>query len=297
LTGDFVDAQTDLNDNWDNLDGKVGFVPCTSGTRPGAPFTGMHIYETNTLNTLVWNGTAWKRVFKETQANWTEAIIIERGASNGGFAVQVTSDTNTRWFIQCDGMLRWGNGALSQDTNLYRSGTDALKTDDSFEVVGNFTLGGNLFLPGRKRKTADTNKISDTTFATDPHLTIPMEANRAYSVRGMFLVTSATAADIKCQFTGPAGYTHRVVWETWSKATAVGTQLADSRMTIEGENAAIPTGGSTFSTQSNWIVISGVVITGGTAGNFNLQWAQNTSTASNTTMYANSWLELIPLAT
>lgn len=32
---------------------------CTSTTRPTAPYTGQVIYETDTLQTLVWNGTAW----------------------------------------------------------------------------------------------------------------------------------------------------------------------------------------------------------------------------------------------
>lgn len=37
-----------------------GLIICTSSTRPSSPFQGMAIYETNTKNIYVWNGSAWK---------------------------------------------------------------------------------------------------------------------------------------------------------------------------------------------------------------------------------------------
>lgn len=140
LTGDFVDAQADLNDNWDNLDGKLGFIPCTSGARPGSPFDGMAIRETDTGNAYVYNGTTWKRLMYEQQTTaWPAAIDVKRTSVTDdilhGWA---TGDATYRFYLQNDGGMGWGNGTTF-DTTLYRSAADTLKTDDNFVVGGLFT--------------------------------------------------------------------------------------------------------------------------------------------------------------
>jgi len=56
---DFVNVVTDINNNADNLDAKMGWVACTSGTRPGSPFNGQGIRETDTSKYYIWNGAAW----------------------------------------------------------------------------------------------------------------------------------------------------------------------------------------------------------------------------------------------
>lgn len=56
------DEQVDIdkiNDNMKKIDTAIGFVVCTSGTRPSTPFTGQSIIETDTRNTMYWNGTRW----------------------------------------------------------------------------------------------------------------------------------------------------------------------------------------------------------------------------------------------
>lgn len=55
-TGDFLDV-TVLNANADKLDTAAGAFPCTAGTRPGSPWHGMLIRETDTRRVLVWNAT------------------------------------------------------------------------------------------------------------------------------------------------------------------------------------------------------------------------------------------------
>jgi microcystin-dependent protein len=60
-TGDDVDV-TDLNDNSDKTDAAVGYIPCTHATRPGSPWQGMPIYETDTGQAFIWSGAAWVRV-------------------------------------------------------------------------------------------------------------------------------------------------------------------------------------------------------------------------------------------
>lgn len=56
------DEQVDvdkINDNMKKIDTAIGFVVCTSGTRPATPFTGQSIIETDTRNTMYWTGARW----------------------------------------------------------------------------------------------------------------------------------------------------------------------------------------------------------------------------------------------
>jgi hypothetical protein len=58
---DFVDVVdiSDLNSNADDIDAAIGSTIVTSATRPSTPFAGQVIYETDTEDSLVWDGTAW----------------------------------------------------------------------------------------------------------------------------------------------------------------------------------------------------------------------------------------------
>jgi hypothetical protein len=60
-TSDNVDVTTDLNDNFDQIDQHLGYLVCTSSTRPTGSdrFTGRTILETDTGNRYYWTGTEW----------------------------------------------------------------------------------------------------------------------------------------------------------------------------------------------------------------------------------------------
>lgn len=141
FTGDFVDAQADLNDNWDNIDGKMGYTICTSGTRPGTPFEGQPIIETDTGDAYVWSGVDWVRTMIDTQSTYWPISFdsVRPNSSNNIISGMVTGDSNDRFSMQADGKMSWGSGSAPQDTNLYRSAADTLKTDDAFIVGGAFT--------------------------------------------------------------------------------------------------------------------------------------------------------------
>lgn len=59
---DFVDVVdvADLNSNADDIDAAVGFAIVTSSTRPGTPWTGQSIFETDTGSSFIWDGSAWQ---------------------------------------------------------------------------------------------------------------------------------------------------------------------------------------------------------------------------------------------
>lgn len=71
--------------------------------------------------------------------NYYRSIRTSTGL--GAYAARVTGDTQDRFLARSDGRLMWGSGSAAQDTVLYRSGANALRTDDSLRVDGNLTVG------------------------------------------------------------------------------------------------------------------------------------------------------------
>ena len=94
------------------------------------------------------------------------------GATTDAIQTRVTGDTVSRLNIDADGGMSWGpGGAAAQDTNLYRSAADTLKTDDNLVVTGTAATG-NLTVTGTVTGTgtADfghTEVTSGITYATD----------------------------------------------------------------------------------------------------------------------------------
>lgn len=56
---DVVDVAQDVNANMDTVDLNVNLRICTSSTRPTNPFLGREIYETDTAQARIWNGSTW----------------------------------------------------------------------------------------------------------------------------------------------------------------------------------------------------------------------------------------------
>ena len=68
----------------------------------------------------------------------------------------VAGDTDERFVAHSGGELAWGPGNAAQDTNLYRSAADTLKTDDDL-VVG----GGDITLNATTLSEADLIDLTD----------------------------------------------------------------------------------------------------------------------------------------
>ena len=68
-----------------------GFRPgvCTSTTRPEAPFNGQVIYETDTKQTLVWQGTAWVMLTDADQPPGLQ-LVKSQAVGTGVSSVTVT---------------------------------------------------------------------------------------------------------------------------------------------------------------------------------------------------------------
>jgi hypothetical protein len=74
---------------------------CTSTTRPASPYEGQVIYQTDTDQTLVWNGTAWRILSSAAVTNGSVLQIVagatntQTGKSNGTYATSTLTATIT----------------------------------------------------------------------------------------------------------------------------------------------------------------------------------------------------------
>lgn len=177
VTGDNVDVDLDLNGNFDKVDNAAGAFPCTSGTRPGSPWHGQIIRETDTGRVYVYNltNTAWDPVFN---SRGSIALAGSSGAANAHMrfdlasgsiltsyflAAKQAADGNYRYAIAYDGFTEWGPGSGAADTNLYRGGVSALYTDDMFRANG-VTLAGNGASIGALAVSSGTDTTTSGTY-------------------------------------------------------------------------------------------------------------------------------------
>lgn len=147
-----VNVATQLNNNLDAIDLNMNFRVCTSSTRPSVVYAGMSIYETDTGNCYVSNGTA------PASASWTSQLVTSSGtititgtnllnlsgsaSGDDKLTATVSGDANKRFKIKADGRHWWGDGTATQDVNLYRSAANTLKTDDVFSALVETTTSG-----------------------------------------------------------------------------------------------------------------------------------------------------------
>jgi hypothetical protein len=98
--------------------------------------------------------------------NFYNIIRAKKFSTTADTAVEIGPSTSAtpNFAIDAGGKLNWSSGSATADTNLYRSTPNYLKTDDSFEVALNLTVGGTTVLQQSKEKfTVDSvSAISST---------------------------------------------------------------------------------------------------------------------------------------
>lgn len=140
------------------------------------------------------------------------------------------------------------------------------------------------------RKTADETVNNSAVMQDDDHLVIAVGANETWRIQGLLHVATGLTPDFKAQFTVPAGATYLGMFFGSTTSASAGNLNSMARGLSLAAAAAADLGGvGTGFTLP--VVVSGVLVVGGTAGNLTLQWAQNTQDASDTKVLTNSWLE------
>jgi hypothetical protein len=145
-------------------------------------------------------------------------------------------------------------------------------------------------LPQFAWKTSDDSTISDTTLSADPDLTLTVESDARYEMEAVIRYTSPVAADFKFAFTVPAGATGSFVYQGIQTGSAAGAYADDQHGVGTTITATPAVGGGAAINEA--VSIHGQFTTAGTSGSLTFTWAQNTSTASNTTVQADSFIKL-----
>lgn len=112
---------------------------------------------------------------------------------------------------------------------------------------------------------------SSTTFQNVTNMILPLAANQMWRFAMTLIFISSLAADFKFQFTVPAGAT--LYFSTSGFLTGGGTPAS---VYSQGAGAPVVVDGLAANTSLD---VAGTVICGGTAGNMQLQAAQDTGTA------------------
>lgn len=284
-TGEPVNRGTE-NANLDKIDTAIGATVCTEGTKPAFPWDGQFIRCTDSRKLYMWNAT---------QANWDQITVPLGGAMVGAVSNtdlwkgQITGDTNNRLSIQAGGALFWGAGNAAQDTNLYRSAANRLKTDDDFEVTGQFINSG-IGYAKPVYKTAFQDKTNTTALGNDNHLTFANVASAAYTFRLNLFVIGAIAGDVKVGFTFPTGAGGATItWAAWGGDPAGGGQVGSVQGAGFFESTTVDQTLAFHAHPSGALVrIEGYISFGTTIGALTLRWAQNTANATATSIREGS---------
>jgi hypothetical protein len=135
------------------------------------------------------------------------------------------------------------------------------------------------FVPILKIKGSDQSFTSNTTLADDPDLQSAVEANAVYTFFFNLQQTAASGGDLKTWILGPTGATAN---------SGIIAQLGAN--TTRGINSIVSLTGSGFIVPLLWM---GTLFTGVNAGTFKIQYAQNTSNGTATTVKAGSTLTMV----
>lgn len=328
--GEDINVTTDLNNNYDKIDTNLNFRVVANAAARNAitPFwAGLNVRETDTGKLYVSNGSApisgsWKAI--PVQDSTFDAdldlasgkqVNIGGVSSTASFAVinsavgddlissRITGDTQSRYLVDSDGKTWWGpGGASTQDTNLYRSATNTLTTDDSLNVGVDLSVAGSAVVTGDltvggvgqtqyAANTANQSATSTTTMANATNLSVPVVANAIYTFECNLSISGGNnLGNLKLGFTMPTGAAVDYAGQGLVAGTASG---ASGSIIVQGqENQSSPTTALVFgaTTAITRVQLTGQLRMSSTAGTFQLQFAQNASNATATVLRSRSFM-------
>jgi hypothetical protein len=315
---ELVNYTQDLGQNWDKVDAAVGFQVVTSSTRPSSPYAGKPITESDTsYRTYFSNGTSpasasWVEIpnssgtynsnLKIAQgkqinfgASGSTAYVAVLGAATGDdvLSTRITGDTVSRFLLEADGTHSWGpGGSTAADATLTRSGTSTLTLSGNLTVTG---IGQTQYIA----KTADETINSSTTLQNDDHLVLPVVAGAVYRFELDLYMIEATdfVGDFKMSFTCPSGATFDMhgagahITDLSAGTSSNGEWIG--KLATASASASLSFG---VGTSLTGVRVFGRLVMSSTAGNFQMQWAQNASDASGTTLKAGSFMMMTRVA-
>jgi hypothetical protein len=141
-------------------------------------------------------------------------------------------------------------------------------------------------------KPSDTSRASTVTSTADPDLLINLPAGTYYTLISNIIFNGDSTADMRAGFYVPSGGTMAgtIRAQNTSATTTVGSIVTDS----QGPSGSFGFGCIGTGTNLTALIIG--VVYSGSGGNFGWQWSQSVTSATATTVKANSFITLIPLA-
>jgi hypothetical protein len=244
---------------------------------------------TNTFSLQRWldnGGTAMASVGFDGRFNLVKGLTVN-GAQGTGFIV-----LNVQGLAgQTANLQEWRNSAATTLGFVDPSGNINMKaaTFTGLTVNGNASITGNLTVSGAGQiqtaiKPADTVRTSTTTLTNDPDLVLSVVANAVYELTGTLAYNgiSGGVGDFKADWTIPAAAAM-----TWVRNGYINNSVTQTD-TIRTDNTTIRSLGTFGVGTTICASIRGIVRTGANAGSLQLRWAQNTSSATSTTLAADS---------
>lgn len=140
-------------------------------------------------------------------------------------------------------------------------------------------------------------KTSSTTLSTLTGFAIAMEANSTYVMDGYLAYIAGATGDLKVAFVGPTGTTgHWCLYGLSTAATSVSGDLDARRQTAFGTGTTAAVGGSDTLSGVLACIPRLYVVTSSTAGDLTISFAQNTSSATGSTISAGTWIRAVKTA-
>lgn len=218
--------------------------------------------------------------------NTYDGIYLETGADRnliqGNLIRQGALANKARYGVNISAASCEDN--LVRNNDLYDSGTtDELNDSGTGSVVRDnrgFTGVGDRIIV---RKTADETVNNSTTLQNDDELLLAVGANEIWVIRlAIITISVSDTPDVKIAVTVPTGASFNGMLFYHNAA------FGDAHDEVTAATAARVVGATTGAYFE--AILEGVIVVGATAGNFQLQWAQNVATAEDTTVKANSYL-------
>jgi hypothetical protein len=211
------------------------------------------------------------------------AVTAGTGISGGGTSGAVTITNSMATAIDAKGDLVVGTGADAFSRLAVGATNGMVLTVDSAEATG-LKYAVPTAPPTIKtvRKSSDQTVTSSTTLVNDSQLKFAVAASETYIFQAWLYTYAADGTpDIKVTFTGPAGST-----VFWSSSQVIFNAGGSTTLTVVAPGAT--TADLFVDSNLRAIQLYGTILNGGTAGDLQFQFAQNTSSANGTSVKAGS---------
>jgi hypothetical protein len=212
------------------------------------------------------------------------------GWSSGGGAQATTVANDTIWDTK---------GDLSVATAADTAAKLAAGTSITSQLIADSaTTTGLAWIPHIVRRTANSSAKQNNTLANDDTLLWAVAANEIWFFEAYLIATAInTTMDIKFGWSVPASTT--MSWGMQASGIASGGTGYGTPVVANAPVAILTAAGTlssgTFAGTAGYS-LAGVVVVSSTAGNVNLQWAQDTTNANDLILNTNSFLRLTRLA-